>query len=74
MCFEDWAPLLEKGKIADFAVIATMDRVHYEPAVAAIKAGYDLLLEKPIAPTQEQCVELVGQVVDVICAQGHARV
>ncbi|MBR5515923.1 MAG: Gfo/Idh/MocA family oxidoreductase [Clostridia bacterium] len=55
MCFSDWAPLLEKGKIADFAVIATMDRVHYAPAIAAIEAGYDLLLEKPIAPTYEEC-------------------
>ena len=26
------------------------------------------------APSQEQCTELVGKVVDVICAQGHARV
>lgn len=55
MCFEDWAPLLEKGKIADVAIIATMDRVHYAPAIAAIEAGYDLLLEKPIAPTYEEC-------------------
>ena len=26
MCFEDWKPLLELGKIADVAVISTMDR------------------------------------------------
>ena len=26
------------------------------------------------APSQEQCAELVNKVVDVICAQGHARV
>ena len=26
------------------------------------------------APTQQQCTELVDKVVDVICAQGHARV
>ena len=28
MCFEDWRPLLEKGKIADSAIVATMDRDH----------------------------------------------
>lgn len=56
MCFLDWKPLLEKGKIADFAIISTMDRDHYGPAIAAIDAGYDLLLEKPIAPTPEECV------------------
>ena len=26
------------------------------------------------APSQEQCTQLVDKVVDVICAQGHARV
>lgn len=56
LCFTDWKPLLEKGKIADFAIIATMDRDHYAPAIAALEAGYDLLLEKPIAPTPEECV------------------
>lgn len=58
MCFLDWKPLLEKGKIADFAIIATMDRDHFAPAIAALDAGYDLLLEKPIAPTPEECVKI----------------
>ena len=58
MCFTDWKPLLEKGKIADLCVIATMDRDHFAPAMKAIELGYDVLLEKPIAPTQEQCTAL----------------
>jgi len=58
MCFTDWNPLIEKGKIADFAIISTMDRDHYAPAIAAIDAGYDLLLEKPIAPTPEECISI----------------
>lgn len=58
MCFTDWKPLLEKGKIADLAIIATMDRDHFAPAMAAIELGYDLLLEKPITPTPEECVAL----------------
>lgn len=58
MCFTDWKPLIEKGKIADFAIISTMDRDHYAPAIAAIDAGYDLLLEKPIAPTPEECIKI----------------
>ena len=44
MCFTDWKPLLEKGKIADLAIIATMDRDHFEPSMKAIELGYDLLL------------------------------
>ena len=58
MCFDDWKPLIAKGKIADFAMICTMDRDHFAPAIAAIDAGYDLLLEKPITPTPEECIAL----------------
>ena len=31
MCFEDFAHLFELGKIADIALIATMDRDHFAP-------------------------------------------
>ncbi len=55
MCFTTWEPLLELGKIADIAIIATMDRQHTEPALRAIELGYDILLEKPVAPTPEEC-------------------
>ena len=58
MCFDDYKPLLELGKIADIALIATMDRQHFEPAMKAIDLGYDLLLEKPITPTPEECIAL----------------
>ena len=58
MCFDDYKPLLELGKIADIALIATMDRQHLEPAMMAIDLGYDLLLEKPITPTPEECIAL----------------
>ena len=54
-CFSDWRELLKLGKIADIAVIATMDRDHLAPALACIELGYDLLLEKPVAPTAEDC-------------------
>ena len=55
MCFTSWEPLLALPKLADAAVIATMDRDHIAPTLAAIAAGYDILLEKPIAPTPEEC-------------------
>ena len=55
MCFESWEPLLALGKIADAAIISTMDRDHYAPAMKAIEVGYDILLEKPAAPTLEEC-------------------
>ena len=58
MCFTDYKPLLALGKIADIALIATMDRDHFEPAMTAIDLGYDLLLEKPITPTPEECIAI----------------
>lgn len=58
MCFDDWKPLLALGKIADVAVIATMDRDHLAPSLAAIDLKYDLLLEKPIAPEPEDCKKI----------------
>lgn len=60
MCFETWEPLLELPKMADIAVIATMDKMHYEPAMKAIEKKYNLLLEKPIAPTYEECVDIAN--------------
>ncbi len=54
-CFDDWKPLLALGKIADIAIISTMDRMHLEPTVQAISSHYDILLEKPVAPTPEEC-------------------
>jgi len=60
MCFADWEPLFEKGKIADIAIIATMDRDHFDQSMVAISLGYDLLLEKPIAPTPEECEKIAA--------------
>lgn len=53
--FSDWKDLAQQPKMADFAIIATQDSMHYEPALAMIEKGYHLLLEKPIAPTPEEC-------------------
>ena len=54
----DWKELLERPKMADAVMITTQDQMHFEPAMMAIEKGYHLLLEKPMAPTPEQCVKL----------------
>ncbi len=58
MCFESYEQVLKLGKIADFAMICTQDKMHVAPALMAIEQGYDLLLEKPAAPTPEECMQL----------------
>ena len=44
--------------ISDIAMICTQDKMHYEPALMAIDKGYDILLEKPVAPTPKECFEI----------------
>ena len=56
--YSDWKEIAELPKIADFAIIGTQDNMHYEPALALIEKGYNLLLEKPMAPTARECKEI----------------
>ena len=57
-CFEYGEDLLKLPKMADAAIIATQDQMHYHLAMQAIEQGYHLLLEKPAAPTPKQCLDI----------------
>lgn len=59
-CFADWKDLLACGKIADVAIIATMDKLHFEPAMEAISLKYDILLEKPVSPDPVECMKIAA--------------
>ena len=56
--YDTWEKILDRPKFADFALIATQDQMHIGPALKAIELGYDILLEKPIAPTAEECKKI----------------
>jgi predicted dehydrogenase len=60
---------------ADAVVIATPDALHAEPAIAFARLGYAMLLEKPMAPTAEDCRRIVDAVEagGVIIVQLHAK-
>ncbi len=47
--FADWTDLLARGPATDGVIIATPDWTHVEPAIAALRLGRDVLLEKPVA-------------------------
>jgi predicted dehydrogenase len=47
--------LFAAGKLADVLIIATQDAQHFDHAMAALEAGYDVLLEKPAAESLERC-------------------
>ncbi|MDZ7542955.1 gfo/Idh/MocA family oxidoreductase, partial [Clostridium perfringens] len=38
--------------------ICTMDRMHREPTLKALELGYHVLLEKPMSPDPQECVEM----------------
>ena len=56
--FKDYKDFLNAKIEADIVAIATQDEQHEEHSVAMMKAGYDLLLEKPIANTKEGCLAI----------------
>ncbi|MFX1327015.1 MAG: Gfo/Idh/MocA family protein [Promethearchaeota archaeon] len=56
--YNDWKEILEQPKFADIAIITTQDKMHYEPAIKAMKQGYHVLLEKPMATTEAECRNL----------------
>jgi predicted dehydrogenase len=69
----DWRELSRGERIADAVVIATPDADHVGPAVAFAELGYHILLEKPMAPTEDgcRCIVAAAENAGVIFAVGH---
>ncbi|SFT03784.1 Gfo/Idh/MocA family protein [Paenibacillus sp. BC26] len=57
-CYDDWRELLAQPKLADAVLICTQDKMHYEPTMTALDAGYHVLLEKPMSPEPLECLEM----------------
>ncbi|MFB7918921.1 Gfo/Idh/MocA family protein [Streptomyces sp. NPDC056061] len=57
--FDDWRPLVEGDAIADAVIVATQDRNHVEPVLALAQAGYAILAEKPLAPSEAETRTLI---------------
>ncbi len=58
--FESGEELLRHGKLADLAIVSTQDRQHHDHVIAAMRLGYDILLEKPAAVTIEDCLDIAA--------------
>jgi hypothetical protein len=58
--FTTWEHVFEHPKFADAIIITTPDDLHYGPCMKALEMGYDVLLEKPIAPTEKECREILA--------------
>ena len=60
--FETWEHVFERPKFADAVLITTPDDLHYGPCMAALDMGYDVLLEKPISPSEQECLDILRKV------------
>ena len=69
---DSWTGLVAGPRMADAAIIATQDRMHREPAVRLADLGYHLLIEKPLAPNEEDAAAIVeaalrNKVIAAVC-------
>jgi predicted dehydrogenase len=59
MRFRSYEDLAER-RVADAVINGTMDPLHYPSAMPLLRAGYHMLLEKPIAQREEEVRELIA--------------
>lgn len=58
--FKTWEDVFKKPRFADAVIISTPDNLHYGPCMAALNMGYDILLEKPISPSEKECRDILS--------------
>lgn len=59
--FGTWEDLFKVPKFADAVLVCTPDSLHYGPCMKALEMGYNVLLEKPVAQTEEQCLSILNK-------------
>jgi predicted dehydrogenase len=60
--FKTWEDVFSRPKFADAIIITTPDNLHYGPCMKALSMGYDVLLEKPISPSIQECRDILEAV------------
>jgi predicted dehydrogenase len=58
--FTTWEDVFNRPKFADAIIITTPDNLHYGPCMRALAMGYDVLLEKPISPSEKECRDILA--------------
>jgi predicted dehydrogenase len=74
MVFKSAEELLAGPRLSDGIINTTMDKLHAQTSLLAMKKGYHLLLEKPMAVTLEDCqeVEKIQRETGVVVAVCHS--
>jgi predicted dehydrogenase len=65
--FRSWEDIAGRSPLAPALINATLERHHRASTLGLLAAGYDMLLEKPIAPTAGECLEIAS------AAETHGR-
>lgn len=60
--FRSWTEVAALPKFADAVFVCTQDAMHEAPAIAFAKLGYNMVLEKPMAPTADACRRIAAAV------------
>src|SRR5438094_6847970 len=58
--FRAWEEIASRPPLAAGLVNATLERTHRASTIGLLAAGYDMLLEKPIAITPRECLEIAS--------------
>ncbi len=70
--FNTWEDVFKRPKFADAIIITTPDNLHYGPCMKALEMGYDILLEKPIAPTEKECRDILSMAKNPVASLPYA--
>jgi predicted dehydrogenase len=57
-CFESVEQLVNGPVFAEAVINGTMDDLHVQTTLPLLKAGYDVLLEKPVATSEQEMLQL----------------
>ena len=57
--FVSWEDIAARKQVAEAAFIVTLDRLHFAPAVALLRQGYHVIVEKPMAVDPVECAAMV---------------
>src|SRR3954469_9588872 len=66
--FASHTDLADRPGLADAVINTPLDTAHYASTLPLLRAGYHVLLEKPIAPTETEILDLIAT------ARAHHRV
>ena len=59
MQFTSFEDVVNRPPLAQAAINGTMDQLHHRSTIPLLEAGYDVLLEKPIAQTEQHVRDLI---------------